>query len=399
MLRVCVTLALIAASTAAQQQAPQPPVFKSGVELVMVDAQVVDKKGNPIPGLAASTFQVTIDGKKRQVVSAEFIDAATGLPAAAPGGTAAAPTGAATSSAGNLYVLAVDQGSFRPVNAPSVTYAVREFLKRITPADFVGMISFPTPGVRLDPTRDRKALEDAIPKLTGLSQLKPKGRFQFSLADAIDVAARDGDALARNIQRNCPANDLMCGRSVENEMHELVSLLELQASRSVSGLREVVGTLRALEGRKTVVVLSAGIPTGDRMGGRLYMRNDAQQLGKEAQMAGILLYTLHLNTAFLDAFSPDAPSAQQTAMREAGVYARGLDLFNGYAGGTFFEVNTSANFAIDRLVREMSAHYLLGVQVEEADRDGRPHLIQVKANQKDSSVRNRASVVIPRRGT
>ena len=76
--------------------------------------------------------------------------------------------------AGNIYVLAVDQGSFRPVNAPSVTYAVREFLKRVTPADYVGMISFPSPGVRLDPTRDRKVLEDAIPKLTGLSQLKPK---------------------------------------------------------------------------------------------------------------------------------------------------------------------------------------------------------------------------------
>ena len=397
MLRICSALALVAL-TAADQQTPQPP-FKSGVELVMVDAQVVDKKGNPIPGLTTATFQVTIDGKKRQVVSAEFIDAATGLPAAGSVPAAGQPAAATKSMAGNIYVLAVDQGSFRPVNAPSVTYAVREFLKRVTPADYVGMISFPSPGVRLDPTRDRKILEDAIPKLTGLSQLKPKGRFQFSLADAIDVAARDPDALARNIQRNCPANDLTCGRSVENEMQELVSLLELQASRSISGLREVVGTLRALEGRKTVVVLSAGIPTGDRMGGRLYMRNDAQQLGKEAQMASILLYTLHLNTAFLDAFSPDAPSAQQTAMREAGVYARGLDLFNGYAGGTFFEVNTSANFAIDRLVREMSSHYLLGVQVEEADRDGRPHLIQVKVNQKDSSVRNRASVVIPKRGT
>ena len=44
----------------------------------------------------------------------------------------------------------------------------------MTPADYVGMISFPSPGVRLDPTRDRKILEDAIPKLTGLSQLKPK---------------------------------------------------------------------------------------------------------------------------------------------------------------------------------------------------------------------------------
>ena len=395
MLRICTALAFIVL-TPAGQQAPQPP-FKTGVELVMVDAQVVDKKGNPMPGLATATFQVTIDGKKRQVVSSEFIDAATGLPREPT--AAATPQGSGKPQAGNIYVLAVDQGSYRPVNAPSVTYAVREFLKRVTPADYVGMISFPAPGVRLDPTRDRKALDDAIPKLSGLSQVKQAGRAQFSLADAIDIASRDGEALARVVQRNCQPNDQMCGRTVENEVNELVSLLELQAARSLHGLREVVDTLKALEGRKTVVVLSAGIPTGDRSGGRLYMRSDAMQLGKDAQMAGILLYTLHLNTAFLDAFSPDAPSSQQTAMREASIYARGLDMFNGYAGGTFFEVNTSANSAIDRLVREMSSHYLLGVQVEEADRDGRPHLIQVKVNQKDSSVRNRASVVIPKRGT
>jgi hypothetical protein len=61
MLRICPALAFIVL-TAAGQQAPQPP-FKSGVELVMVDAQVVDQKGNPIPGLATATFQVTIDGK------------------------------------------------------------------------------------------------------------------------------------------------------------------------------------------------------------------------------------------------------------------------------------------------------------------------------------------------
>jgi VWFA-related protein len=383
---------------AAAPQALQPP-FKTGVELVMVDAQVVDKKGDPVPGLAAGQFQVTIDGKKRQVVSADFISAATGLTPAGTAPAAGAAPGTPAPSAGNIYVLAVDQGSFRPVNAPSVTHAVREFLKRVNPTDYVGIISFPSPGVRLDPTRDRKLLDDAVSKLVGFSQLKGSRRFQFSLSDAIDVVARDADALGRVVQRNCPPNDLTCGRSVEIEMNDVVSVLELQAARSLHGLREVVGTLKALEGRKTMVVLSAGIPTGDRSGGRLYMRSDAMQLGKDAQMAGILLYTLHLNTAFLDAFSPDAPSAQQTVMRETAVYARGLDMFNGYAGGTFFEVNTGANFAIDRLVREMSAHYLLGVQVEEADRDGRPHLIQVKANQKDTSVRNRASVVISKRGS
>ena len=389
-----VSLAVVLAARAGHAvQDPQQPTFKSGIELVIVDTQVVDKKkGDPIPGLKAEQFQVTIDGKKRKIASVQFIDSATGQPRAGDGGAAPATT---AGRPGNLYVVAVDQGSFRSVNAPAVIHATRELVKRLNPNDYLGLISFPSPGVRVDPTRDRKVLEEAIPRLVGLSQMKQNRRAQFSLADAIDVASRDPDALKRAVERNCPPNDMMCSRSVELEMNELVSMLELQSARSLHGLREVVNALQGVEGRKTLVVMSAGIPTGDRSGGRLYMRSDVMQLAKDAQASGVLLYTLHLNTAFLDAFSADAPSAQQTVMREASVYARGLDMFNGTAGGTFFEVNTGANFAIDRMVREMSAHYLLGVEVEQADRDGRPHLIQVKVNQGDSAVRNRASVVIP----
>ena len=379
----------------AAQDPPQQPTFKSGIELVVVDAQIVDKKkGDPIPGLKADAFQVTIDGKKRKISSLQFIDAGTGQP---KGPDAAA--GAANVRPGNLYVIAVDQGSFRPVNAPSVIYAAREFLKRVHANDYVGMISYPAPGVRIDPTRDRKKLEEAIPRLVGFSQLKQDRKYQFTLSDAIDVAARDQETLRRVADRNCPANDVTCARSIEMEMNELVSMLELQGARSFHGLREVVGSIKGIEGRTTLVILSAGIPTGDRGGGRLYLRNDAIQAGKDGQGSSLLIYTLHLNTAFLDAFSPDAPSAQQTAMRDAGVFARGLDLFNGHAGGTYLEVNTSANFAIDRMVREMSAYYLLGVEVDDVDRDGKAHLIQVKVNAKDSAVRNRASVIIPKRGT
>ncbi len=84
-------------------------------------------------------------------------------------------------------------------------------------------------------------------------------------------------------------------------------------------------------------------------------------------------------------------------MREAGVFSKGLDIFNGHAGGTFLEVNTGADFAIDRVVRESAAYYLLGVEVQETDSDGRIHLIQVKANKGGSNVRGRPSVVIPKR--
>ena len=373
----------------------QKPTFKSGVELVLVDAQVVDKKkGEPIAGLTPAQFQVTIDGKKRNVVSAQFIDSATGQPKT-PDTTA--PAAAASPRPGNVYLLAVDQGSFRALNAPSVIHAAGELLKRLQPNDYLGVVSFPSPGVRIDPTRDRKVVQEALTKLVGFSQLKQQRKYRFTLSDAIDVASRDAGALAQVVQRNCQLGDRHCQTDLEMELNEAVSILELQAARSLHGLREVMSLARSIEGRKTLIVLSAGIPSGDRGGGRLYMRNDAQQVGKDAEQAGVLLYTLHLNTAFLDRFSPDAPSTSETPMREAGVFSRGLDIMNGVANGTFFEVNTSANSAIDRMVREMNAYYLLGIEVDDADRDGKAHLIQVKASAKDSQVRNRATVVIPKR--
>jgi VWFA-related protein len=379
--------AMFAAPAAqARQDPPQP--LKSGVELVMVDAQVVDRKGNPIGGLTPGQFEVKIGGQKRTVVSAELLDSNTGLPR----GTT--PGGPPRSTPGNIYVLAVDQGSFRPVNAPSVIYAAREFLQRAQPNDYIGMVSFPAPGVVIDPTRDRAALQAAIPKLVGFSALKQMRQYQYSLSDAIDVAARDREALDRVVQRNCQPNDMMCPRALEDELVETISILEMQAARSLAGLRAVVDGVKGIPGRKTVVVLSAGIPSGDRSGARMYMRSDAIEAGKAAAAAGILLYTLHLNTAFLDSFSPDAPSTQQTAMRESGVYTKALDTFNGNAGGTLMEVNTGADFAIDRMMRETSAYYLLGVQVEDADRNGQAHRIEVKVNQRGANVRNRATVTI-----
>jgi VWFA-related protein len=386
-------VAFAAGAIAAQD--PPPQTLKSGVELVMVDAQVVDKKGDPISGLTMQNFQVSIGGKRRTIVSAELLDANTGLPHNSTDGSAPRAT------PGNIYVIAVDQGSFRAVNAPSVIYAARELLKRARPNDYIGMVSFPAPGVVVNPTRERKPLEEAIPRLVGFSALKQLKNFQYSLSDAVDVGSsgmgRDGDAYRSVLQRNCQPNDMYCPKELEAEIAETISILEMQSARSLAGIRGVIGSVKGIPGRKTLVVLSAGIPSTDRSGARLYMSSDAKQAGKEAAEAGVLLYTLHLNTSFLDAFSPDAPSAAQTAMRDANVYARGLDLFNGMANGTFLEVNTGADFAVDRMIRETSAYYLLGVQVEDTDRTGNAQRIEVKVNQRGASVRNRAQVVIPKK--
>ena len=59
----------------------------------------------------------------------------------------------------------------------------------------------------------------------------------------------------------------------------------------------------------------------------------------------------------------------------------------------------SGEAAYDRILTETTAYYLLGVEVGDADRDGRTQEIQVKVKRRDLTVRGRKWVAIPKRGT
>jgi hypothetical protein len=110
------------------------------------------------------------------------------------------------------------------------------------------------------------------------------------------------------------------------------------------------------------------------------------------------LYVLHMDTSFIDAFSAEGRGPNMTTLfRDMKALGEGLDLLAGSAGGTIFRVEAGTpEYAFDRVLRETSAYYLLGVEVADADRDGKPHFIHVKVSQHGATVRNRPLVVIPK---
>ena len=71
-------LALVGVGHPRAQQTPTDgvPVFRTRVDAVSVDVGVVDRQGRPIPGLAATDFTVTVNGRPRRIVTAEFVDVA-----------------------------------------------------------------------------------------------------------------------------------------------------------------------------------------------------------------------------------------------------------------------------------------------------------------------------------
>ena len=65
----------VALSARAQttNQAPTPPTFPRGVDVVTVDVVVTDKAGNPVSGLTKEDFTVLDEGRPQPISSFESI--------------------------------------------------------------------------------------------------------------------------------------------------------------------------------------------------------------------------------------------------------------------------------------------------------------------------------------
>jgi VWFA-related protein len=74
------------------EQLPQPPTFKSGVNVVEVDVVVTDKSGQPARGLRQEDFEIFEDGKPVDIMAFTVVDvpeapASVGIPPADRSGT------------------------------------------------------------------------------------------------------------------------------------------------------------------------------------------------------------------------------------------------------------------------------------------------------------------------
>jgi len=414
--------AALSTTTAA---APQQATFRSAVDLIAVDVQVIDGEGRPIGRLSPDQFEVSIDGRRRRVASADYIESipASQIPPITTGPAARNiwPTGespaAATPGARRIFMVATDAESMAHGTARQMMGAARAFLDRLQPTDLVGLYTYPI-GPVINPTTDHVSVGRGLATTIGQRPDLPN-RFNLSPSEIVDIMAdisinasnlptaeniitttESTEAVGRVQRRECP-DDLTCPLKIRQEAADLALHLEGLATQSMSSLRRLITALGRVPGRKTLVLLSGGMIVGDRPGGRPDVGQLATVMGLEAARANTALYVLHVDRSFLDMYSADTGRADSfTTSRDTNVTRSWLDEFSSSSGGTLFRVTSGAGeYAFDRVLRETSAYYLLGVEPAEADRDGRTHNLKVKVNQRGSTVRNRTVVVIPPRPT
>ena len=414
MTRPVVAAALLCAFLWPQAPAPKPPdpqVFRSAVELIAIDVQVIDRRGIPVAGLGPDRFEVTVDGRRRRVVSAAFLDehsiAAGDSPTAAPADAPTTPAGL-PAPGGRVVILAIDAGSFEAGAANSVATAARSLLEQLRPADRVGLFTFPL-GPKIDPTLDRGAILNALTSVVGQRDTAPEVEFHLRPSELLDLGQwaelqmGPGNELAAKIcGENLNDSDvLQCRGRLSVTVRGRTMAAEGEASAALGALESLFSALSTVSGRKTVVLVSAGRLASDVPGTRPNLDDLSMRLGKAAAMANTAVYTMFVDQSWLDQYRAETRKANVTLTnlsRDSAVLGRWLDVFSGTAGGSLLRVAAGDGTGVfKRIATEMSAYYLLGVEPAESDRDGRAHQIQVKVNQRDAHVRGRWWVVVPRR--
>ena len=391
---VCVAVMAATAVGTARQ-----PTFRSGVDLVTVDAAVLDGDGRPIPGLGAEDFRIEVDGRPRRIVSAQFVDLSgpIGQPALP---SAAHFTSNAGAGDGRIVVIAVDETHIRRLEGRRAFEAASRFVDTLPAIDRVGVIALTTE-TAMTLTRDRVALHRRLAGMLGRGDLST-GQFNLGISEALEIAdggrARLADAVLRECGRSLTeyvnnaraADDSASGRDscpeqVEQQSRGVAQLAHSQARTSPAALEALIARLKDLPGPKTIVLLSEGMIVDPR-------RVDLSRLAAGAQSARVTIYSLLLDIPLFDA---SQERVSPTPDRDRQVREDGVDRVAGAARGAMFRQVGSDAAPLARIVRELSGHYLLAFEASDGDRDAMAHRIRVTMAGGRQLVRARTHFSVP----
>jgi VWFA-related protein len=363
---VAAIAALALGAVAAQE--PQPPqTFRSAVDVVSVDVSVIGEGGKPVTGLDAGDFVVTVDGRPRRVASAQFVPA---VREAKPSPASPGSYSTNAASGGRLILLLIDQGSIGRGRGRAAMESVSRFVSQLSPADRVGLIAFPGAGPQIEFTQNHESVRAGLARLVGQAETF-QTTFRIGVFEAIAVQQGDRAALGTLVQRECGSllggEDLeSCRSRLQADASGIASLVRERTQNSLAVLRAVTDRLASTPSPKTILYLSEGLI--------LENLSEVGWLGPAALRGQATIQVLHL-----DAPAADASIARESVNpgRDRAIGRDGLGAIAGLTRGGLFDVAGGADAALDRLALELSGYYLLGVEPEPNDRDGRPHKIKV----------------------
>jgi len=396
-MRITIIGLLLAAAAAGQTQ-PQTPVFRSGVELITVQASVLDGNGKPVVDLTPADFTVTLDGKPRHVRDVRFFgdgdtEVVTRVATTVPG-----PVTNGTED-GRILVFVIDRDSIAPGNEKVVLDAASRVLDGLRPADAAGVLALPGDQVHL--TRNRVLVRTALSRATGSRPRIQQSRdYNITWDEALAYDRRDQLTIAKVVERECPdvrqpedatGNPLTrnpCPPELENYAREFLLTARFRTQSVLANLSSLARQLAPMRGPKQIVFLSGGFPFGQDM------LQEYNRFASEAAGAQIAFYAVHLDGAGADVTMAKQSQASAFGGRD---FANGMGTVATMTGGAFFSAGGSAQGLFDRVRTEMNNFYELAVEMEGNDKSASSLEIEVKVARPGVSIRNRRRALPPAR--
>src|SRR6266850_2131507 len=369
-------------------QDAQTPSFRAGVEALPVDVTVVDDKGQPVRDLIASDFTVRVDGRPRRVVSAQWIAAAGAGAGATP--AAILPEGYVSnesSAGGRLIVLVVDQPNIQFGEMRPIRDAIASFIDRLSASDRVAVVGFGQPSVSTPFMADKVQLKQALDRIPGQRQ-SPGGASTHEMPATAAMAIDRGDdaALEQVAARDCPGltqrQRQPCKEEIRAEAVVIASETRQSGDATLRGLHDILTALKAVDGPKTVLFISQGFFTDRERGddtGRI------TELGGLAAAVRAHVYSIRMEDA--NDISRQKAAQPQLNQEDQMMRRYGLETLTAAAGGALFNLTGTGGAVFDRLGAELSGYYLLGLDADARDRDGKPHPIRVDVARTNITIR------------
>ena len=357
-----------------QAVAPQPPVFSAGVEVVRLDAIVLDRDGRPVTGLVAADFEVEEDGRAQSISSFEAVRIAPAPRPAAEEPPRVTASRTRTPEDGRCVFLFYDDVHVSPPVAERVRSSLRRLLdEEVREGDWVTLMA-PEKQVWWT-ARTGWEYQQLIKVVDGLKGMLVRDPFRDGISDweavcmeeygeparcglgpsggAAPAAARRDTfrpAIPGGGETGSRIGDTGATRTLVND--ELAGAAKRRISVSLDGLRQGLDSLLPLRGHKSVVLISEGFVLLPRMQGY----GELIDAARRANVAVHFLDPRGLESGFSAEFQ-DGPPTFFGTRRELDAAGSG-DLADATGGHSLGGNDPVAS--LRQVAAESEAYYLLG---------------------------------------
>jgi VWFA-related protein len=392
-----ITVALTAAALLQSPQAPTP-TFKSTTELVEVDAVVLDKNGNFVPGLTADNLTLYENGKPQKIQQFFMVTHDQGV---ADGSIRSEYADQAQAGAHRVFVMLFDEAHLSNDALQRVKNGAESFVRETFSAGDAG-------GVFLNGGMYKGRLTiDKAELLSGIRAVQPAFENRQAIlapfrkwprvndeVEASRIADGGREVLERLGSQACQEDPDACRSeggvgNVENLIQQKARLYVRQArlmtDKTIQSLERIANGLAKIPGRKTVVMMTEGFFVEDS-------RAQLQTISAQAARSGITIYSIDGRGLINGlAVNPDVTMQERGRAAAFDTGEDGPTILTEGTGGFMVRNVDDMKRAFGMIVRDTSTYYIIGYQPDNATMDGKVRKIELKANVPGVKVRSRKS--------